>query len=95
MIRGRISMRARVSLNDGWWSEGIVPTMIQPGQTFSCLPHRALELLRLGYADLDDATDEDVAAIAAVSDDPADTMLRLSLVVGLGPDRQGDTHGGT
>ena len=85
MIRGRISMRARVPVNDGWWSEGIVPTMIQQGQAFSCLPHRALELLRLGFADLDAATGEDIAAIAAVSDDPAGTML-MSLVVGLRPE---------
>ena len=85
MIRGRICMRARVPLNDGWWSEGIAPVMIQPGQAFSCRPDRALELLRLGFAALDTPTDEDIAAIAAVSDDPADTMLKLSLAMGLRP----------
>ena len=79
-------MKARVSLNDGWWSEGIAPVMIQPGQAFSCRPDRALELLRLGFAELDAPTDDDIAAIAAASDDPADTMLKLSLAVRLKPD---------
>jgi hypothetical protein len=45
VIRGRVIMRARVPVNDGWWNEGIVPVMIQLGKEFSCRPEQSAELL--------------------------------------------------
>ena len=78
----RVSMRAgNARVNDGW-SDRMVPA----GETFICSPRRAAELLSVNAAELVAFDADDVAAVASFTADPADTMLKLSLAMGLRPE---------
>ncbi len=74
-------MRAKgAPVNDGW-SDRMVPA----GELFACSPRRAAELIPM-HAELVEFDADDIAAIALFTTDPADTMLKLSLAMGIGPD---------
>ncbi len=78
----RVSMRALLDrVNDGW-SDPMLPAR----ERFVCSPRRAAELLSIHAADLVTFDADDVAAIASFTADPADTMLKLSLALGLRPE---------
>ena len=72
-------MRAgNAPVNDGWSGR-----MVPAGETFVCSPRRAAELLSIRAADLVTFDADDVGAIASFASDPAGTMLKLSLALGI------------
>ena len=80
VIPFRVLMRAKSApVNDGW-SDRMVPA----GKTFVCSPRRAAELIPM-HAELVEFNADDVTAIASFTADPADTMLKLSLALGIRP----------
>ena len=85
-VPARVSMRARLDrVNDGWSGR-----MVPAGESFVCSPRRAAELLSIHAADLVSFDADDIAAIASFTADPADTMVKLSLALGLRPNCQED-----
>jgi hypothetical protein len=78
----RVPMIARAFLNDGW-SDRMAPA----GDKSCTSPDRAAELLAYGFAELDhDATTDDIAAIAEFTAAPRETILKLTMAMGLRPD---------
>ena len=80
-VPARVSMRARMDrVNDGW-SDRMVPA----GESFTCSPRRAAELLSIRAADLTTFDADDVMAVALLTADPVGAMFELSFALGMRP----------